>query len=140
MRLTLARFEWESTSCLQGPKVLEIRRALEKKGKQLRMDRVLAVGAMSGAELAACRDREMLLDGSIRHNATSTSIAVQKSHEVIGAAATKGVADKLEHYEGAYTPSAQTFVPFVTESYGALSDPSQDILEQVATHAASEVP
>jgi hypothetical protein len=137
----VSSLQYENSSCLQGPESrAKIRRRAGKGQHPYCMDIVAAVGSLSGADDPAYRDKELLIDLSARHNTTTSSIELSKSHQMVGAAAAKGEKDKLEHYAGTYTPAAQQLVPFVLETHGRMAPTAKEFLEQLAVHAASRVP
>jgi hypothetical protein len=130
----------ENANCFSGPKVRQHIRAQARKGRKFRIDVTCPPYAMSGSEEPAYRDKQQLIDVSIRHNTTETCITKLNTHQVVGAAAAKGVTDKMVHYAGTYVPAAQQLVPFILESHGRWSDTTKEFMEQVAVHAASRVP
>ena len=132
---------YEVSSCLRGPKaVAKMRGRARKSQPPYRMDILLQAGSLSGATDPEYRDKEMLIDVSTRHNTSTSNIQLLKTHLVAGAAAAKGVTDKLIHYDGTYTPSVQKLVSAVVETHGRMAPPLKEFLEQVAVHAASRVP
>ena len=141
----VTRMTVEDATVLNGPRAATKRAAMAARASQrgsprvFSMDLVIPHGALHGASSAKLREKQVLLDITIRSVAAPTIISSLKTHQIPGAAATKGQDDKMAHYEGTYVRSSQTLVPLVSESYGRLGPSATWFLGQLVEHWASRL-
>ena len=135
----------EDATVLNGPRAAAKRAAMAARANQrgsprvFSMDLVIPHGALHGASSAKLREKQVLLDITIRSVSALTIIPSLKTHQIPGAAAAKGQDDKMAHYEGTYVRSSQTLVPLVSESYGRLGPSAIWFLGQLVEHWASRL-
>ena len=134
----------EDATVLNGPRAAAKRAAMAARAYQrgsprvYSMDLVIPHGALHGDSSTKLREKQVLLDITIRSVSAPTITSSLKTHQIPGAAAAKGQDDKMAHYEGTYVRSSQTLVPLVSESYGRLGPSAIWFLGQLVQHWASE--
>ena len=102
----------------------------------LRMDVVIPVGAVRGAEDRDIRDKRILCDITVANPSAKTSISNHRTDTRAGALAAAKETRKRRHYSGTFIGAISTLVPFAIETFGRLGREADHFLRELAEHAA----
>jgi len=122
----------EDVTCFNG------RRAFTAdKHTKWAMDITTPAGALIGATDSDIRDKQLLIDVSVRNPCGNKAIYEQHSNTVLGAAAAKAETDKAITYTGTYSPVTSTLKTAAFETFGRIGASLKHLLWQFVVHWAS---
>ena len=117
----------EDTTCFDGAAVA---------GRDLRMDVVIPIGAIRGAEDRDIREKRILCDITVANPSGKSAIRLHHTDTRAGALAAVKENLKRQQYSGTFSGAISTLVPFAVETYGRLGKDAEHLLKELAEHAA----
>jgi len=118
----------EDTTCFDGAAA---------SNSNLRMDVVIPIGAVRGANDRNIRDKRILCDITVANPSAKYAIRRHHTDTRAGALAAAKEDFKRQHYNGTFIGAISTLVPFAIETYGRLGSDADHFIKELAAHTAN---